>query len=180
MSPEQLLPTPMNKQEHVFLETTKCLVFSRWVPFSISLTYILKSKQAGNVIAVRGCARFPGWEMDAHSARLVVRISNKGGMSLSTRPSSNSHRCRMLGPRKAVAKPTVDWEAVVKSNEHLQEQLAVYLDDVTPQGIAPAISVETTLLTQELRSDRQYGSGGRPLRLLSLGEYCLHKIEVIH
>ncbi|PPQ86546.1 hypothetical protein CVT25_007204 [Psilocybe cyanescens] len=136
--------------------------------------------EAGNVIAVRGCARFPGWEMDAHSARLVVRISNKGGMSLSTRPSSNSHRCRMLGPRKAVAKPTVDWEAVVKSNEHLQEQLAVYLDDVTPQGIAPAISVETTLLTQELRSDRQYGSGGRPLRLLSLDGGGVRGISSLH
>ena len=34
--------------------------------------------QGGNVIAVRACARFRGWELDAHSARLVVRISNKG------------------------------------------------------------------------------------------------------
>lgn len=74
-----------------------------------------------------------------------------------------------LGPRKAPSKPAVDWKAIVQSNQDLQSQLEVYLNAVTPEGDAAAVSVETTLLAQELRSDRQYGVGGRPLRLLSLG-----------
>ncbi|KAF9046654.1 acyl transferase/acyl hydrolase/lysophospholipase [Panaeolus papilionaceus] len=105
--------------------------------------------EPGNVIAVRACARFPGWELDAHTARLVVRISNKG-----------VHR--------AASKSKVDWKAVERSNQKLQETLAEYLDNVTPVGDAPALSVETTLLAQELRTDRAYGSGGKPLKLLSL------------
>ena len=67
------------------------------------------------------------------------------------------------------AEPAANWEAIVKSNQQLQKQLGVYLNAVTPDGVAPALSVETSLLAQELRSDRQYGAGGRPLRLLSLG-----------
>ena len=34
--------------------------------------------QEENVVAIRTCARFPGWKLHAHSPRLVVRISNKG------------------------------------------------------------------------------------------------------
>jgi hypothetical protein len=66
-------------------------------------------------------------------------------------------------------KPAVDWEAIVKSNQQLQGQLGEYLNAVTPKGVPAALSVETTLLAQELRSDRRYGVGGRPLRLLSFG-----------
>ena len=32
----------------------------------------------GNVVAVRACARFPGWELHTHSAHLVGHISNEG------------------------------------------------------------------------------------------------------
>ena len=81
-----------------------------------------------------------------------------------------------LGPRKAPSKPAVDWKAIVQSNQDLQSQLQVYLDAVTPEGNAAAVSVETTLLTQELRSDRQYGVGGRPLRLLSLGSFLFSSL----
>ena len=35
-------------------------------------------EKRGNVIGVRPCVRFAGWELHARSARLVVRISNKG------------------------------------------------------------------------------------------------------
>ena len=73
------------------------------------------------------------------------------------------------GFRQAPSKPAVDWNTIVQSNQHLQSQLQIYLNAVTPEGDTPALSVETTLLTQELRSDRQYGVNGRPLRLLSLG-----------
>ena len=34
--------------------------------------------QEGNIVAVRACAHFSGWELHAHSTRLVVRISNNG------------------------------------------------------------------------------------------------------
>ena len=73
------------------------------------------------------------------------------------------------GPRRAPSKPAIDWNTIVKSNQDLLSQLQVYLNAVTPEGDAPALSVEMTLLMQELRSDRHYGVNGRPLRLLSLG-----------
>ncbi|PPR04505.1 hypothetical protein CVT24_013111 [Panaeolus cyanescens] len=112
--------------------------------------------EPGNVIAVRACARFPGWELDAHTARLVVRISNKG-----------AHR--------TVAEKKVDWKAVEHSNQKLRETLAKYLDNVTPVGVAPALSVETTLLAQELRTDRAYGVDGGGVRGIS----ALHTIKAL-
>jgi len=105
--------------------------------------------KVGNVIAVRACARFPGWELDAHYARLVVRISNKG-------------------PRRPAKKVEVDWKKYIMANDALRKSLETYLDDSTPKTDPAALSVETTLLAQELRSDRLYGLGGAPLRLLSL------------
>ncbi|KAJ3516977.1 hypothetical protein NLJ89_g797 [Agrocybe chaxingu] len=122
---------------------------------------ILGLIQPGNVVAVRACARFPGWELDAHAARLVVRISN-------------------TGPRRALAKPAVDWQKVTEHNHALQEKLAEYLNDVTPPGVAGALSVEATLLSQELRADRAYGVGGRPLRLLSLDGGGVRGISSLH
>ena len=73
------------------------------------------------------------------------------------------------GPHRAPAKPTVDWKSVAQSNQKLQAKLKQFLDNATPKGVEAAHSVETTLLGQELRSDWQYGAGGKPLRLLSLG-----------
>ncbi|KAF9553084.1 phospholipase [Agrocybe pediades] len=115
----------------------------------------------GNVIAVRACARFPNWELDAHFARLVIRIAN--GVVHTPPP-----------------KPAVDWKAVSQLNRDLLAQLKEYLDDVTPEGEAPALSVEATLLRQELRADRKYGSGGRPLRLLSLDGGGVRGISSLH
>ncbi|KDR80872.1 hypothetical protein GALMADRAFT_135962 [Galerina marginata CBS 339.88] len=122
---------------------------------------LLRLMEEGNVLAIRACARFPGWELDAQSARLIVRISNKG-------------------PRRAPSNPAVDWKAVITTNQKLQDRLNQYLDAVTPEGVAPAISVETTLLAQELRSDRQYGQGGRPLRLLSFDGGGVRGISSLH
>ncbi|KAF8158515.1 acyl transferase/acyl hydrolase/lysophospholipase [Crassisporium funariophilum] len=122
---------------------------------------LLEVLQPGNVIAVRACARFPGWEMHAHSARLVVRISNKGR-------------------RRAPPKPVADWKEILRSNQKLQARLEEYLNAVTPEGVAAAVSVETTLLAQELRTDRQYGVGGKPLRLLSLDGGGVRGISSLH
>ena len=58
------------------------------------------------------------------------------------------------GPRRVPSKPFINWKVIIQSNQDLQTQLQVYLDAVTPEGNAAAISVETTLLTQELRSDK--------------------------
>ena len=65
-------------------------------------------------------------------------------------------------PQQAPSKPAADWKAIVQSNQDLQTQSQVYLDAVTPEGDAVAVSVETTLLAKELRFDRQYGVGGWP------------------
>ena len=72
-------------------------------------------------------------------------------------------------PAQAPLKPSINWKAIIQSNQDLQIQLQVHLDAVTFEGGAAAVSVETTLLAQELHSDRQYGVGRWPLRLLSLG-----------
>lgn len=46
--------------------------------FSLHQQDLLSFLQPGNVIGVRACARFPGWQLHGHSARLVVRMSNIG------------------------------------------------------------------------------------------------------
>ncbi|KAJ2921098.1 hypothetical protein H1R20_g15995, partial [Candolleomyces eurysporus] len=122
---------------------------------------IFSNLEPGNVIAVRPCTRFAGWQLHAHSARLVVRISNKG-------------------PRKQQQQPKVDWEAVSESTQKLQDALANYLDELTPEGKPPAVSVEAALLGQEIRSDREYGSNMRPLRLLSLDGGGVRGISSLH
>jgi len=76
----------------------------------------------------------------------------------------------LLGERHVAPKPVVDWAKVERANLRLQKTLEQYLDATTPATDPAALSVETALLTQELRSDRRYGVGERPLRLLSLGE----------
>ena len=82
-------------------------------------------------------------------------------------------------PRSASSKPSINWKATIQSNQDFQNQLQVYLDAVTPERDAAAVSVERTLLAQELRSDGQYGVGGRPLRLLSLGSSLFRLMEVV-
>jgi hypothetical protein len=78
------------------------------------------------------------------------------------------------GPQRQPQQPKVDWQAVSKSTQKLQGVLADYLDELTPEGKPPAVSVEAALLGQELRSDREYGSNMRPLRLLSLGQFLVN------
>jgi hypothetical protein len=44
---------------------------------------IVGSLQPGNIIAVRACAQFPGWENFARRGHLVLRVANKGSLTLS-------------------------------------------------------------------------------------------------
>ncbi|EAU86152.2 phospholipase [Coprinopsis cinerea okayama7 len=119
--------------------------------------------QPGNVIAVRPSTRFAGWELHAQSARLVVRLSNKGRTG-------------------GVPRSQVDWAKVIKRNKDLQAALEQYLTKATSHKDPAAVSVETTLLTQELRADRDdnYGEGERPLRLLSLDGGGVRGISALH
>ena len=81
-----------------------------------------------------------------------------------------------IGQRLNIKKPAVDWEAVANSTQKLQGAINKYLDELTPEGKPPAVSVETALLGQEIRSDWEYGAkeSHQPLRLLSLGTSLLH------
>ena len=76
------------------------------------------------------------------------------------------------GPHRAPAKQTVDspdWSRIAQDNDNLQTALKEYLNAATPTGVKAALSVELTLLAQELRTDWGYGAGKKPLRLLSFG-----------
>ena len=52
--------------------------FLSWCCWSCSRCGFYLQEEIFVQVAVRACARFPGWELHAHSARLVVHISNKG------------------------------------------------------------------------------------------------------
>ena len=70
------------------------------------------------------------------------------------------------GPHRAPAKQTVDspdWDRIRKDNDRLQGKLKEFLDAATPAGVKAALSVEMTLLAQELRTDWGYGAGKKPL-----------------
>ena len=81
--------------------------------------------------------------------------------------------CLGIRPFQDLDEPLRSLLSIGKQSSNLiktcQTPLQVYLGAVTPEGDAAAVSVETTVFAQELRSDKQYGVGGRPFRLLSLG-----------
>lgn len=106
--------------------------------------------EVGNIIAVRVCARFAGWETHAREGRLVVRISNDSSQQKPPKVSSNH----------------INWTDVEQSSAALQHRLYQFLDASTPATDPAALSVETNLLTRELRIDQTYGANERPLRLL--------------
>lgn len=119
----------------------------------------------GNVLGVRACTRFDGWELHGQSARLVVRIS-------ATQTDS--------GEVHTVPRAPVDWAKIAQDNKQLQEALTGYLDEATGEAAPAAQSVEATLLTQELRADWNYGQGERPLRLLALDGGGVKGISSLH
>ncbi|KAK7434582.1 hypothetical protein VKT23_020118 [Stygiomarasmius scandens] len=111
----------------------------------------------GDVIAVRVCAQFRGWENYAESGQLIVRISN------------------ISRDLPEVKEP----EDVTDANDafqKLQGAIYEYYQQVTPKGEPPFKSATTALLASEARADLLLSlstdpppayESSRPLRLLS-------------
>lgn len=133
--------------------------------------------QVGNVIAVRVCAQFVGWENYAKEGRLVVRIAN----SPESRQDSwwwsavflqLTHPCLTEPKRK---KLDADITPQVKIDERIQDAIkAVYEASYsTALGLGleppPYTLNPPTVVTTELRADMPTGRDRRPLRILSLG-----------
>lgn len=109
---------------------------------------LLSSLEPGDVIAVRVCARFPGWANYAKSGRLVIRISNEGKY---VPPKSNKQIAEFVEGRRS-----------------LQQQLWDYYQSLAVDGAPPPYSATTELLLRGPRADMMVGAGEAPLRLLSL------------
>jgi hypothetical protein len=57
--------------------------------------------------------------------------------------------------------PPVDYALIKRQNQMLRDKIR----NMLPEG-----ATELDLLVQSLRVDQDYGSGGTPIRILSLGE----------
>ncbi|KAF7976534.1 hypothetical protein HWV62_6170 [Athelia sp. TMB] len=106
--------------------------------------------EPGNVIAVRVCAQFSGWENHAHSGRLVVRMSK------------NVDRT----PRVVEDDLTPYLENKLKIEQALIDDFAAENSEAIisqhPEGLGGSVKMEP------LRADQPTGKGEPPLRLLSL------------
>ncbi|KAL4247804.1 hypothetical protein ABKN59_007113 [Abortiporus biennis] len=105
--------------------------------------------EPGDVITVRVCAQFTGWEHYAHDGRLAVQVSTKDLSGL---------KCELQDDYG---------EARVQVGQ-LEDQLQKFLDRITPQDGPTVISVEADILKNTLRSDQTFEEVDHPLRLLSL------------
>ncbi|KAF8071587.1 acyl transferase/acyl hydrolase/lysophospholipase [Lyophyllum atratum] len=116
---------------------------------------IFNGLEAGNALAVRVCAQFPGWENHASEARLILKVSEKGRHNW--QPSSDDEdKAAYLG---------VVTEQITK----LGETFDAYLSDATPADAPPAYSLVREMLpTGPLRADQREVAEEPPLRLLSL------------
>jgi hypothetical protein len=121
---------------------------------------------------VRVCAQFPGWANHCRDGHLSVRISNKGRYIPVCARWKTVAEPSCSGPRPPLRGTPVDWADISERNSKLQGQLEGFLNNSTPDGVKPALSVETQLLCQPFRADESYGVSERPLRLLSLGMFA--------
>ncbi|KAJ6553081.1 acyl transferase/acyl hydrolase/lysophospholipase, partial [Mycena capillaripes] len=114
---------------------------------------LLGCLEPGNVIAVRACAQFLGWENHAKEGQLVVRITNGG-------------------PRKCVEQ--VDITEHVELDIKLQNEInAIYADSYLAANdigweLPPYVAQPAMMVVSEQRADAPTGLGKRPLRILSL------------
>lgn len=135
--------------------------------------------EVGNVIAVRVCAQFVGWENYAKEGRLVVRIANSP-------ESMHDPQCLFLcfsgSSILDLAEPTrrklgADITAQVEINGRIQDAIkAVYeasYSTALDLGIAPPPYTlnPPAVVATELRADMPTGRDQRPLRILSLGRF---------
>ncbi|KAF8068911.1 hypothetical protein FPV67DRAFT_1096496 [Lyophyllum atratum] len=113
---------------------------------------IFNGLDVGNALAVRVCARFPGWENHASEGRLILRTSDKGRRAQRSQDKSEVN----------------DLKTINEQTSKVEESLNAYLDDATPGGAPPAYSILRGLLSKgPLRADQATQAGEPPLRLLS-------------
>ncbi|KAG6831520.1 hypothetical protein H0H92_009788 [Tricholoma furcatifolium] len=121
---------------------------------------LLTSLEVGNVLGVRVCARFPGWENHASAARLILGVSEKSDdKGPRRRPDSlpNKLRKEYLG-------------VVSEQITSLTEAFDTYLDAATPEKAPPAYSLVREMLpTGPIPANQVVTTEEPPLRLLSFG-----------
>ncbi|CAL1697996.1 unnamed protein product [Somion occarium] len=112
---------------------------------------LISSLETGDVIGVRVCAQFAGWENHAHSGRL----------SLSLTPEAPPRSPLPQGER---------WDHVEKGLHQLGEVVDNLLKRAGAGNKRPAFYIERDQLISPLRADEvgTFDASKRPLRLLSL------------
>ncbi|RSL54058.1 hypothetical protein CEP51_014774 [Fusarium floridanum] len=81
----------------------------------------LKSLEAGNVIGVRLCARFPGWKISARNGHLVIDINDDNGPFPITPISINTNDA--IPPRRNVE----TWYEEAKTNNKTALELSLFI-----------------------------------------------------
>ncbi|KAG6916204.1 hypothetical protein DXG01_007834 [Tephrocybe rancida] len=130
----------------------------------ISVIYVActltASNKVGNVLGVRVCARFEGWENHASEARLTLQVPEKG------KPADGPRR----RPNSLPDRPRKEYLGLVSEQiTSLTETFDAYLNAATPAEAPPAYSLVREMLpTGPLRADQVAAAEEPPLRLLSL------------
>ncbi|CEH16705.1 Intracellular membrane-bound Ca2-independent phospholipase A2 [Ceraceosorus bombacis] len=121
---------------------------------------IKSALREGNVLAVRVCAQYKGWENYAKDGKLVVRISNES--------------------KAAPAIPIPDYTQATETTKVLQQTVRKFYNAVEAQSDVVIQSQTTGALSNEIRADQvltnpspsapppSYSASLRPLRVLSL------------
>ncbi|PWN39418.1 FabD/lysophospholipase-like protein [Ceraceosorus guamensis] len=126
---------------------------------------IKSALEEGNVLAVRVCAQYKGWENYAKDGKLVVRISNE---------------IFYLAGKTAPAIPIPDYTQATETTKALQQTVRKFYNAVEARSDVVLRSQTTGALSNEVRADQvltnpspsapppSYSASLRPLRVLSL------------
>ncbi|KAF8071588.1 acyl transferase/acyl hydrolase/lysophospholipase [Lyophyllum atratum] len=113
---------------------------------------IYNSLEAGNALAVRVCARFPGWENHASEGRLILKVSEKGRHAQPSMHGDKAAYLKIVNEQMASLGATTD----------------AYLNAATPADAPPMYSLVREMLpTGPLRADQMGAADKPPVRLAS-------------
>lgn len=141
---------------------------------------LFPSKQPGNVIAVRACAQFEGWENYAESGYLVIRVSNTSEFPHTFRVLQSLMAAQILlieRPASGIIIPDVSH--IARHEETIQAAILQFYKDISDEENVIFQSTAVQMLSNEIRADQvvqmmappPYEATLRPLRLLCLGKW---------